>query len=380
MTGSRTLQLLSELIALPSVNPAFLLDRPDVTGEARVADFISDLGRKAKLDVHFQEVFPGRSNVFLNVNSSGKTRNRILFAPHMDTVGAAGASHDIFSPRRTKNRIYGRGACDTKGCIAAMLSGLLDVIKNKGAPPATEFIFCGLIDEEDGQSGSRALISRGFKADLAIVGEPTNLKIVTAHKGDLWLQITTRGKSAHGSQPELGQNAVLKMARVVEFLETKYAKQLRKREHPLLGSGTINVGSICGGSQPNIVPADCCIEVDRRTLPGETEQSVRRELNALFRQNELTARIKNNKSSPCPALETDSNLPFVKKFFESASQTETVGANFFCDAAIIAGGGIPSVVFGPGNIAQAHTADEWISIASLEKAASIYRRFIESFY
>ncbi|MDB6038063.1 MAG: Acetylornithine deacetylase [Verrucomicrobiales bacterium] len=380
MTGSRTEKLLSDLIALPSVNPAFLIDRPDLTGEARVAYFISDLGRKAKLDVHFQEVFPGRCNVFLHAKPKGKSRNRILFAPHMDTVGAAGATHDIFSPRQAKNRIYGRGACDTKGCIAAVLSGLLDVIQDKGAPPATEFIFCGLIDEEEGQTGSRALINSGFKADLAIVGEPTNLKIVTAHKGDLWLQITTQGKSAHGSQPELGQNAVLKMARVVELLETKYAKQLRKNKHPLLGNGTINVGSIRGGSQPNIVPADCCIEVDRRTLPGETEQFVRQELNALFRRNELTAKIKNNKSSPCPALETDPTLPFVKKFFESTGQTEKVGANFFCDAAIIAGGGIPSVVFGPGNIAQAHTADEWISIASLEKAASVYRRFIESFY
>jgi succinyl-diaminopimelate desuccinylase len=380
MIVNRIEKLLSDLIALPSVNPAFLSDQPDITGEGRVADFISDVGCKANLEVHFQEILPGRCNVFLHAKPKGKSRNRILFAPHMDTVGAAGATHDIFSPRKARNRIYGRGACDTKGSIAAMLCGLLDVITRKGAAPATEFIFCGLVDEEDGQTGSRALSKSGFKADLAIVGEPTNLKIVTAHKGDLWLEITTQGKSAHGSQPELGENAVLKMARVVEALETQYATQLREKSHPLLGNGTINVGSIRGGSQPNIVPADCRIEVDRRTLPGETEQSVRQELAKLFRQNKLTAKIKNNKSSPCPALETNRALPFVTKFFDSSGQTETVGVNFFCDAAIISGGGIPSVVFGPGSIAQAHTADEWISIPSLQKATAVYRRFIESFY
>jgi acetylornithine deacetylase/succinyl-diaminopimelate desuccinylase family protein len=380
MSVSRIEKLLSDLIALPSVNPAFLSDQPGLTGESRVADFISDLGYKAKLEVRFQEILPGRCNVFLHAKPKGKPRNKILFAPHMDTVGAAGATHNIFAPRQAKNRIYGRGACDTKGSIAAMLCGLLDVIKRKGGAPATEFIFCGLVDEEDGQTGSRALSKNGLKADLAIVGEPTDLKIVTAHKGDLWLEIATQGKSAHGSLPNLGENAVLKMARVVEALETQYATQLREKRHPLLGNGTINVGSIRGGSQPNIVPADCRIEVDRRTLPGETEESVRKELSKLFRQNGLTAKIKNNKSFPCPALETKRDLPFVKKFFNSTGQIEIVGVNFFCDAAIIAGGGIPSVVFGPGNIAQAHTADEWISIASLQNAAAIYRRFIESFY
>jgi acetylornithine deacetylase/succinyl-diaminopimelate desuccinylase-like protein len=235
-----------------------------------------------------------------------------------------------------------------------------------------------LVDEENAQIGSRALAASGFQADLAVVGEPTRLQIVTAHKGSLWLQLETRGRAAHGATPQLGQNAVHEMARIVDRLETDYAAQLRRRRHPLLGTATVNVGLIRGGAQPNIVPNHCAITIDRRTLPGETEPGVRREIIALLRANKLSARISSTKLAPCLPLETSAKLPLVRQFLRSAGQTRPTGVDFFCDAAVLSAGGIPSVVFGPGDIAQAHTADEWISLASLERGKNLLLHFLKS--
>src|SRR5262249_43586097 len=144
-------------------------------------------------------------------------------------------------------------------------------------------VFAGLVDEENSQTGSRTLAD-SIKANFAIIGEPTCLRVVTAHKGSLWLRLQTRGKSAHGSRPELGDNAIHTMAKVVDFLQTDYAARLRKRSHPLLGHATASVGTIRGGTQTNIVPDQCEISIDRRTLPGETETGVTREIKALLRQ------------------------------------------------------------------------------------------------
>src|SRR5206468_11275903 len=153
-------------------------------------------------------------------------------------------SPGIFDPREKDGRLHGRGACDTKGSVAAMLSALIELASSPQRPGHTEIVFAGLVDEENGQFGSRALVSKGFKADLAIVGEPTQLQVVTAHKGDLWLQLETRGKAAHGSRPDLGHNAVHEMARIVDLVETTYAATLRKRTHSLLGNPTVSVGTI----------------------------------------------------------------------------------------------------------------------------------------
>src|SRR5262245_26607363 len=159
-----------------------------------------------------------------------------------------------FNQRTDGGRLHGRGACDTKGSVAAMFSALVGLAKNGPAPKETEVVFVGLIDEENAQEGSRVLARSDLKGDLAIVGEPTELKVVTAHKGDMWLKLVTTGKAAHGARPELGKNAVHAMARVINVLETDYARELSKRKHPILGSPTINVGMVRGGTQPNIVP------------------------------------------------------------------------------------------------------------------------------
>ncbi len=380
---TRTEKLLAELIALPSVNPSFLPPRHPLAGEQRVADFLAATAARAGLEVEFQKVVladghqksPSRANVIARLRPRNKIRQTILLAPHLDTVGAEGTK---FIPQRKNGRLYGRGACDTKGSVAAMLGALCELAAAKSRPMETEIIFAGLIDEENAQAGSRALAASGFKADLAIVGEPTKLQVVTAHKGSLWLRLETHGRAAHGATPQLGKNAVHEMARIVDALEMDFASQLRRRKHKLLGAGTVNTGKISGGTQPNIVPDRCVIEIDRRTLPGESEASVRREITALLRAKKLSATISSSKGAPALPLETDAKLPLVRQFLGAAKQARPVGVDYFCDAAVLAAGGIPSVVFGPGNIAQAHTADEWISLAELERGKDLLVRFFKS--
>ncbi len=373
---SSTQRLLGELIAIPSVNPAFGEDH--AAGERNLAEYLAGLAKKAGLAAELQEVLPERPNLLIRLPSRGKTRHRVILAPHLDTVGAPGDPADLFRPVHRNGRIYGRGACDTKGSVAAMFMAVLRVAASGPRPEMTEIVFAGLADEENAQAGSRALAAKGLSADLAIVGEPTRLKVVTAHKGDVWLRLETQGKPAHGARPELGKNAVHEMAKVVDLLETRYAEQLRKRTHPLLGRATINVGSIRGGTQPNIVPAECSITIDRRTLPGENETTVRREIKTLLRQHGLKAALASARHAPCVPLETRTDEPFVRKFLQCARQQTPIGVDYFCDAAVLAAGGIPSVVFGPGDIRQAHTAAEWIARASLDSAVKLLERFLRS--
>jgi acetylornithine deacetylase len=372
---TRTEKLLAELIALPSVNPAFLPPRHPLAGEKRVADFLAATAARAGLEIEFQSVLPGRSNVIARLLPRNKIHQTILLAPHLDTVGADGTK---FIPQRKNGRLYGCGACDTKGSVAAMLSALCELAESKSRPLETEIVFAGLIDEEHAQAGSRALAKSRFKADLAIVGEPTKLQVVTAHKGSLWLELESHGNAAHGATPQFGKNAIHEMARIVDLLETDYTARLRKRKHPLLGTATVNVGTISGGVQPNIVPDRCKITVDRRTLPGETDAGVQREIAAFLRAGKLSAKISSAKLAPALPLETNYKLPLVQKFMKCAGQTKPLCVHFFCDAAVLSAGGIPSVVFGPGDVAQAHTSDEWISLAELERGKDLVLKFLKS--
>jgi acetylornithine deacetylase/succinyl-diaminopimelate desuccinylase-like protein len=168
------------------------------------------------------------------------------------------------------------------------------------------------------------------------------------------------------------------MARIVDLIETKYAARLRRHRHPSLGHATVSVGTILGGVQTNIVPDRCSITIDRRTLPGESETEVRRELRKLLRGEEWRASSAQGREAPCRPLETSPKLPLVRQFMRCAGQTRPAGVNFFCDAAVLSEGGIPSVVFGPGDIAQGHTVDEWISIRSLERGHEMLVKFLKS--
>lgn len=377
-----TVHWLSELIAIPSVNPAFLPSGDRRAGESAAADWVACQARAAGLDVEVKDAAPGRPCVQATLAPLGRPRRRVCLAPHLDTVGEPNLDTQL-RPRTAAGRVWGRGACDTKGCVAAMLGALTSVARSGHRPQETELLFLGLPDEENGQAGSR-WFARHYRplqtnGDLAVVGEPTRLHVVTAHKGDLWLRLRTRGRAAHGATPHRGRNAVRAMARVVEALAGEYADSLEKRPpHPLLGRPTINVGSIQGGRQPNIVPDSCEIAVDRRTTPGEDEAGVRREIAAFLRKRRLKVEFDNLRLAPCEPLETDPTHPLVCALMQAAARRTTEGVHYFCDASPLAAGGLPSVVFGPGDIARAHTADEWISVESLEKGQRILEKFLRS--
>jgi acetylornithine deacetylase/succinyl-diaminopimelate desuccinylase-like protein len=380
---TRTEKLLADLIALPSVNPAFAGQgpasarqaRPERYGEKNVAEFLASVSACAGLEVEFQKVLPHRSNLIARLLPRTKSRQTLLLAPHLDTVNGDDSQ---FVPRRKNGRLHGRGACDTKGSVAAMLGALCELAQAKTRPLETEIIFVGLVDEENAQAGSRAFAKSKFKADLAIIGEPTRLEVVTAHKGSLWLEMETEGVAAHGATPQFGRNAVHEMARIVDWLQTDYAARLRKQKHRVLGHPTINVGMICGGVQPNIVPDRCVITIDRRTIPGETEAGVKREIKQFLRAKGLSAQIADKKLAPALPLETSHRLPLVQRFMKTAGQTKPLGVHFFCDAAVLSAGGIPSIVFGPGDVAQAHTTDEWISLSELERGKNLLLKFLKS--
>ncbi len=371
--------LLRELISIPSINPAFAEGFPDWSGESGMVEFLSSRARSLGLEVIHQEVAPGRHNLWVGLvpADSTKVKSRIVMAPHLDTVGGQRIHEGLFRPREEHGRLHGRGACDTKGCVAAMFHAIEQLATTRDRPESTEVWFLGLVDEEKGQAGSRLVGASDWRADLVIVGEPTELQVVTAHKGLTYAIGRFHGRSAHGSKPHLGQNAILDAAQVVKEMETGYAIRLKEKRHPQLGSGTVNVGIIRGGAQANIVPDYCEIHVDRRTIPGETKESVLNELEQLVSNTGIQGNVEWDLGNlDRPAMESDPQLTWTQQLMAAAGVSETRGVDFFCDAALIAKGGSPCVVFGPGSIDQAHTADEWIDTRSLTSGADILLHFL----
>ena len=372
---SQVVKLLRDLIALPSVNNAFLPPGDPHAGEELVADYLKNRARKACLEIETQATKSGRDNLIVRLKPLGQATHRIILAPHMDTVG--GDLDKIFRPTKKGERLHGRGACDTKGSVAVMFHAMEHLAK-RDRPANTEIVFIGFVDEECNQTGSRAFSKLKLKANLALVGEPTRCRVVTAHKGDLWLRLSTRGKAAHGARPELGRNAVHTMAKCIDTIETEYAQNLEKKRHPVLGHPTINTGIVRGGSQPNIVPDVCEADLDRRTLPGESFTTISREIGEVLKKRGLKARLTNVKGYTCPAMETDPTLPMVQQLMRTVRQTKPLGVDYYCDAANIAATGVPAIVWGPGDIEQAHTADEWISIRQIERGMDVLTRFLLS--
>lgn len=363
MNAEHITQLLQQLVRIPSVNPA---GEPGTacTGEAEIARFIAEFLHKLALDVEVRDVLPGRPNVLGRFTSQGQ-RRRVTLAPHTDTVSVAGMTMDPFAGEVRDGKLYGRGACDTKGSIAAMLAALARCVRSKEfRTGGLDVDFVGLMGEETGSEGARALCASGYRSDFAIAGEPTHCRVVHAHKGSLWFRVVTRGRSCHGATPEYGDNAIAKMTAAVRWFQEDYASALRARPHPLLGPATVNVGVIRGGSAPNIVPDRCEIEVDRRTLPGELADNVLAEIRQTLGVE--TEMIRN-----CPALQTSSEHPWVRAF-----PAPLTTAPWFCDAAVFAEHGIAAVAFGPGDIAQAHTDAEFVELSDVYRAADTLESFL----
>ena len=372
---SPVVKLLSKLVSIPSINPS--LDQKSIGyGEEPVTAFLEESSQNAGLVTERQKVATGRDNLLVRLTPDGEIKYRVLLAPHLDVVPAP---IEAFTPKIIGNQLHGRGACDTKGSVACFFQALLDLASSSERPRETEILFVGLVDEEFAQAGSRAFAESTITGDLAIVGEPTGLEVVSSHKGSLWIQLETTGKAAHGSTPEKGVNAIEKMHKAMNLLLVEYQNSLNSKSDPLLGSPTLSIGAIQGGNQPNIVPSRCQLELDRRTIPSETPESVMEELHLLFGElGQSAPTIKISRTVPCPPLQTNPELPFAKLLLKCANQKETKGVPYFTDASPLSMGGTPALVFGPGNIEQAHAEKEWIDLEELEKAHSIVFNFLKS--
>jgi acetylornithine deacetylase/succinyl-diaminopimelate desuccinylase family protein len=369
-------RLLSALVAIPSVNPmGRALAGPEFL-ETRLTDYLEAWLRELKVACVRQPVAPGRDNL-LAVYRAPESRRLILFDVHQDTVPADGMTIPPFEPQIDRGRLYGRGSCDVKGSMAAMLTAFARLAKERPVGSANVLLAC-TVDEEFTHTGSSSLAESDHKADLAIVAEPTSLNLVDCHKGALRWKITTRGIACHSSTPHLGQNAIYRMRRVLESLET-YAESLAaSTPDPILGPPSLSVGRIEGGQSVNVVPDWCEVEIDRRLIPGEDAglclEHLRQVLDQrLGKPDWLEFGEPWVHMPPLSARAADWLDPLRGAIKSAIGRTPSVmGVPFGTDAGPLNEKGTPCVVFGPGDIAQAHTKDEWIELEQVQLAAHAY--------
>jgi len=381
-----TLQLLEDLISIKSVNPMGRDLTDDGYAEKAMGKYVRKYLEKSGIKVRLQKVLKGRENVigFLPGKNPGRS---LLLEAHMDTVPADGAATDPFSPIVKNGRVYGRGACDDKGPLAAMLIALKLVVKSKIRQNADIYLVAA-VDEEFLGLGANRLVESGFKASAGVVGEPTNLKIIAAHKGKLWLKIHTFGKSTHSSGPDKGNNAIYMMNEVISVLRNKIQPYLSAKKHKLLNSPTISIGKIYGGSAPNMIPNKCTIEVDCRLTPNEKHDDIIRKISAEIKKIEermpyFKAEIEKPVIISTFPLNLDLNEHIVKAMVKSSEailgKSRICRTNYYTDAGTLTDGGIPSVVFGPGDIIQAHSENEFVDIKQVVRAAEVYAQIIMDF-
>jgi acetylornithine deacetylase/succinyl-diaminopimelate desuccinylase family protein len=365
---------LADLVSINSVNPAYADGAP----ESAMAAYIQEFFEKRGVEVSQQSVFPGRPNVVARLPGSDPS-GRIVFEAHTDTAGIAGMTIPPFEPRIEGGRLYGRGACDTKAGVAAMMHAVASLAE-AGIQPRCEVLFAGTADEEYSYRGVLKLCE-GLHADAAIVAEPTSLRLVAATKGCLRFRIRAQGKAAHSAKPHLGVNAISNMARLIVALEED-ARALDRKPHALLGPPTFNIGIVHGGAQVNIVPESCVIEIDRRLVPGEELDDVWRSYKEFVRNLGFAAVVEEPMLQDTP-LETAMTEPVVvvasQVLAHLGMNGEAIGVPYGSDASKLARAGVPSVVFGPGTIDQAHAASEFVECDEVHKACAFYRQFILAF-
>lgn len=369
---ARVTEILQDLVSIDSVNPAL----PGATnGEAEVAAYVADFCQRLGIEAEQTEALPGRPNVLARLRSATPAPV-LLIEAHTDTVTVMNMT-DGLSPRVHDGRLHGRGACDTKGGLAAALHAL-ELLSARPDLPRAEVHLLGAIDEEVAYRGVLDYLDRGERADGAIVLEPTSLAPVIATKGCARLRLRARGVSAHTSRPAVGSNAISTMARVVAGLEDWMAS--RTDAHPLCGAPTLTVSRIQGGTQINIVPDECWIEIDYRLMPAEDPEdaigTIRKQLKQFTVANEPAVEV-------AEVLLTDWGLdtpPEARIARVAASachaagvEDTLVGVPYGSDASkLSARAAIPSIVLGPGDIAQAHATDEWVELEEVRTAADIY--------
>ena len=379
MNLSPVAQTLAELVRINSVNTSY----EGGPGEREIATWIRRFFEQRGIEVWEQEVFPARPNVIARLPGRDSSR-RVILEAHTDTVSVKGMTIPPFEPRVEDGKMYGRGSCDTKAGLAAMMHAVAS-LHAEGIQPPCEVWLAAAVDEEYSYRGVVKLCE-GLTGHAAVVAEPTGLRAVIASKGVLRWRILVRGKAAHSGKPHLGVNAITHMARVILALEEDHLR-LAAHPHPLLGPATVNVGVITGGVQVNFVPDACAIEIDRRLLPGETVANVLAHyqgiLDTLRSQHPSLDAVMETPMLTDEALETAGKAAPAQLATEVLSEMgldgTPCGVPFSSDASKLSRQGIPSLVFGPGSIDQAHAAVEYIDLAEVERACEFYRKFIERF-
>jgi succinyl-diaminopimelate desuccinylase len=384
----QTVELLQQLVGLPSVNPMARDDiSPEIALEGRMTSFLANWFTEQGIDFRLQQVADGRQNIVGWVDGRSDLPAVVLDA-HQDTVPVDGMTIPPFSAEIRDGRLWGRGACDIKGGMASMLTALSRV---KNRPQRPRIVMSCTCDEELGQMGAKTLAEtwnresspRDFpsRPDLAIVAEPTSLDVVVAHRGTARWRIAVSGRAAHSSQPDAGISAIYRMARLLNVLE-EYAGVLGERVavHPLCGPATLSVGRVHGGTSVNMVPDHCAIDIDRRVLPGENVAELLRDVEQ-YLQERLDFEFQMDPPTTMGmSLSNEINMPLAAQLGRSidsvAGNHSQVGVAYTTHAPQFAAAGIPTVVFGPGSIAQAHTKDEWIDVRELEQATEILTHFL----
>ncbi|WP_422768865.1 M20 family metallopeptidase [Plantactinospora sp. WMMC1484] len=350
--------------------------------EREVAEYVADRLRGSGADVELQPVPDDRLNVVARVRG-GRPGPTLMLNAHLDTVPPYGMPAAL-RPRVADGRLWGRGAVDMKGALAAMIA----VVDLLAAPDVTfdgELLLTAVAGEENGSPGMRALVEAGVRADFAIVGEPTMLRVGRAHKGAMWAEATFHGVATHGSVPQDGVNAVYHAARFVTAIERELVPALDRRRHPLLGPATVNVGVVAGGDRPPMVPASCVVQLDRRWLPSERHDEVLAELRAVVAElrradPRLDATVEEMPGTATfvhAPLDCPPDDPYLRMLCAVAADPEPVGLQFWTDGALLAAAGTPAAVCGPGDIAQAHSLREWVLVDQLGRAADVYRAMAE---
>ena len=363
-------QLLSDLVSINSINPDLV---PGSPGEVEIARYIADWLKRADLDVQIIESVSGRPNVvgIMRGTGGGKT---LLLNGHMDTVGITGMTN-AHKPVIKDGRMYGRGVYDMKCGLAACMVAISEAKKHH---LSGDVIFTAVIDEEYASVGTMDL-AKHFYTDGAIIAEPTELQLIVAHRGFVWLEVETIGKAAHGSRPDLGVDAIAKMGKVLVEIE-KLDQTLRANPtHSLLGSGSLHASLITGGQELSSYPERCILAVERRTLPGEIPEFVEAEFTKIvqeIQQSDPTFNTVIRRGIDRSSLETSEDTEIVKAIQNAAVKilnhpAQIAGVQYWTDAAILSAAGIPSVLFGPSG-AGAHAVEEWVDLSSVHSCADTY--------
>ena len=370
--------LLRDLVAIDSVNPSLV---PGGAGEAAVAGRIAAALRAAAVDVELTEVAPGRPNVVGVVE--GKTPGRaLMLCGHTDTVGVEGMAAP-FEPVVRDGRLHGRGSQDMKGGVAAMVDAAVQVARNGGLSRG-RLVVAAVADEEHASTGAEALV-KVHSADGAVVTEPTDLRVATAHKGFEWVEVETRGRAAHGSRPADGRDAILHMGRVLGRLEAVEAELEAGRTHPRLGRASLHASTIHGGQALSVYPDRCVLAVERRTLVGEPPDAgsmeVRGVLSALAREDgDFDASARQLLTRAPHEIADDHPLcAELRRIVRRRGLDDTpTGMSFWTDAAILGGARTPAVLFGPSG-AGLHGPDEYVEIGSVSTCRDALVELIRAF-